>query len=291
MGGFAISYGRRHPSGCGYWQELIESIVLAHNKLKVAPATQPRALSIVHGRADPLHVRPIAHAIWDPHFGQPAVEAFTRGGALGPVNIAYSGVYQWCSLAWVGHLVHVAIPGSRGEYVRWNNFLSVLPHPQGLGPLLTGQWNLYAQNPDSSNHLFSTSQGAGTAILTLLGGFHPQTQSLWLTDMAHHHLAIAILFLIAGHMYRTNFGIGHSIKDILEAHIPPGGRLGRGHKGLYDTINNSIHFQLGLALASLGVITSLVAQHMYSLPAYAFIAQDFTTYAALYTHHQYIDGC
>ncbi|KAK3023902.1 hypothetical protein RJ639_044524 [Escallonia herrerae] len=28
---------------------------------------------------DPLHVRPIAHAIWDPHFGQPAVETFTRG--------------------------------------------------------------------------------------------------------------------------------------------------------------------------------------------------------------------
>jgi photosystem I P700 chlorophyll a apoprotein A2 len=27
---------------------------------------------------------------------------------------------------------------------------------------------------------------------------------------------------------------------------------------------------------------------MYSLPTYAFIAQDFTTQAALYTHHQYI---
>ena len=26
---------------------------------------------------------------------QPAVEAFTRGGASGPVNIATSGVYQW----------------------------------------------------------------------------------------------------------------------------------------------------------------------------------------------------
>ncbi|KAF8100561.1 hypothetical protein N665_0221s0038 [Sinapis alba] len=228
---------------------------------------------------DPLHVRPIAHAIWDPRFGQPAVEAFTRGGLFGV-----------SSLAWTGHLVHVDIPASRGEYVRWNNFLSVLPHPQGLGPLFTGQLNLYAQNPDSSSHLFGTSQGSGTAILTLLGGFHPQTQSLWLTDMGHHHLAIAILFLIAGHMYGTNFGIGHSIKDLLEAHIPPGGRLGRGHKGLYDTINNSIHFQLGLALASLGVITSLVAKHMYSLPAYAFIAQDFTTQAALYTHHQYIAG-
>ncbi|GAB2284001.1 hypothetical protein Dimus_018482, partial [Dionaea muscipula] len=341
-----------------------------------AQASQPRALSIVQGRAvgvahyllggiattwafflariiaDPLHVRPIAHAIWDPHFGQPAVEAFTRGGAPGPVNIAYSGLYQWwytiglrtnedlytgalfllflsvisliggwlhlqpkwkpslswfknaesrlnhhlsglfgvSSLAWTGHLVHVAIPASRGEYVRWKNFLDVLPHPQGLGPLFRGQWNLYAQNPDSSSHLFGTSQGAGTAILTLLGGFHPQTQSLWLTDIAHHHLAIAFLFLVAGHMYRTNFGIGHSMKDLLEAHIPPGGRLGRGHKGLYDTINNSIHFQLGLALASLGVITSLVAQHMYSLPPYAFIAQDFTTQAALYTHHQYIAG-
>ncbi|EYU31722.1 hypothetical protein MIMGU_mgv1a018257mg, partial [Erythranthe guttata] len=131
----------------------------------------------------------------------------------------------------------------------------------------TGQWNLYAQNPDSTSHLFGTSQGAGTTILTLLGGFHRQTQSLWLTDMAHHHLAIAFIFLVAGHMYRTNFGIGHCIKDLLDAHIPPGGRLGRGHTGLYDTINNSLHFQLGLALASLGVITSLVAQHMYSLPA------------------------
>ena len=35
----------------GYWQELIESIVWAHNKLKVAPTTQPRALSIIQGRA------------------------------------------------------------------------------------------------------------------------------------------------------------------------------------------------------------------------------------------------
>ncbi|KAK8956856.1 Photosystem I P700 chlorophyll a apoprotein A2 [Platanthera zijinensis] len=96
-------------------------------------------------------------------------------------------------------------------------------------------------------------------------------QSLWLTDIAHHHLAIAFLFLIIGHMYRTNFVIGHSIKDLLEAHITLWDQLGRGHRGLYDTINNSLHFQLDLALASSGVITSLVAQHMYSLPAYAFI--------------------
>jgi photosystem I P700 chlorophyll a apoprotein A1 len=38
-------------SGRGYWQELIESIIWAHNKLKVIPMIQPRALSITQGRA------------------------------------------------------------------------------------------------------------------------------------------------------------------------------------------------------------------------------------------------
>jgi photosystem I P700 chlorophyll a apoprotein A2 len=301
---------------------------------------------------DPLHVRPIAHAIWDPHFGQPAIDAFTRSQALQPVNISYSGVYQWwytigmrsnidlyngslflvllaslslfagwlhlqpkfepnvswfknaesrlnhhlgglfgvSSLAWSGHLVHVAIPESRGQHVGWDNFLSTPPHYLGLTPFFSGNWISYSENPDSAEHIFGTSTGAGTAILTFLGGFHPQTKSLWLTDIAHHHLAIAVLFIIAGHMYRTNFGIGHNIEDILNAHKPPKGGLGLGHSGLYETLNNSLHFQLGLALACLGVVTSLVAQHMYSLPSYAFIVYDHTTMAALYTHHQYIAG-
>jgi photosystem I P700 chlorophyll a apoprotein A2 len=48
--------------------------------------------------------------------------------------------------------------------------------------------------------------------------------------------------------------------------------------------------QLGLALACLGVATSLTAQHMYAITPYAFLSKDFTTEAALYTHHQYIAG-
>lgn len=246
---------------------------------------------------DPLHVRPVAHAIFDPHFGQPAVEAFTRSQISAPVNIAYSGVYQWwytigirsntdlfngsifllllaslclfagwlhlqpkyspsvswfknaesrlnhhlsglfgvSSLAWTGHLVHVAIPESRGQHVRWDNFLSVLPHPSGLAPFFSGNWSAYAENPDSLAHVFGTNNGSGTAILTFLGGFHPETKSLWLTDMAHHHLAIAVIFIIAGHMYRTNFGIGHNMEEILNAHKAPSGRLGLGHKGLYES--------------------------------------------------------
>ena len=301
---------------------------------------------------DPLNVKPIAHAIWDPQFGKGAVDAFTQAGASYPVDIAYSGVYHWwytigmrtnqdlysgsigllifssvllfagwlhlqpkfrpslawfknnesrlnhhlaglfgvSSLAWTGHLIHVAIPESRGQHVGWDNFMSTLPHPAGLTPFFTGNWGVYAQNPDGLDQVFNSSTGAGTAILTFLGGFHPQTESLWLTDMAHHHLAIAVIFIIAGHMYKTNFGIGHSMREILNAHKPPSGKLGAGHTGIFDTVNNSLHFQLGLALASLGVITSVVAQHMYAMPPYAFIAKDFTTTAALYTHHQYIAG-
>nr|MDJ0675379.1 photosystem I core protein PsaB [Calothrix sp. MO_167.B42] len=206
------------------------------------------------------------------------------------LNHHLAGLFGASSLAWTGHLVHVAIPESRGQHVGWDNFLSTPPHPAGLQPFFTGNWGVYAQNPDTAGHVFGTAQGAGTAILTFLGGFHPQTESLWLTDMAHHHLAIAVIFIIAGHMYRTNFGIGHNIREILNTHKPPSGKLGDGHKNMYDTVNNSLHFQLGLALASLGVITSLVAQHMYAMPPYAFIAKDYTTMAALYTHHQYIAG-
>ncbi len=301
--------------------------------------------------SNPLKVRPIAHAIWDPHFGESALKAFSKGNTY-PVNITFAGLYQWwytigfrtnqelykgsigllllssilliagwlhlqpkfrpslswfknnesrlnhhlsgllgfSSLAWTGHLVHVAIPASRGVHVGWDNFLTTPPHPAGLTPFFTGNWTVYAENPDNATHAFNTSDGAGTAILTFLGGFHPQTQSLWLSDMAHHHLAIAVVFIVAGHMYRTNFGIGHNMKEILDAHRPPGGRLGAGHVGLFETITNSLHMQLGLALACLGVATSLTAQHMYALTPYAYLSKDFTTEAALYTHHQYIAG-
>ncbi len=306
--------------------------------------------------ANPSGVTPIAHAIWDPQFGQAAVEAFTQEGGAGPVNAAYSGLYYWfatiglrtnadlysgavgllllataflfagwlhlqprfrpslawfknaesrlnhhlaglfgvSSLAWTGHLVHVAIPESRGQHVGWDNFLTTLPHPAGLKPFFTLDWGVYAQNPDTAQHVFGTADGAGSAILTFLGGFHPQTESLWLTDMAHHHLAIAVIFIVAGHMYRTNWGIGHSIKEMTNSKQFFGkevkGPFNLPHDNLFDTVNNSLHFQLGLALAALGTVTSLVAQHMYALNPYVFMSMDHTTEAALYTHHQYIAG-
>merc|ERR1719192_2869593 len=102
---------------------------------------------------------------------------------------------------------------------------------KGLTPFFAGRWIEYSD------------------FLTFKGGLNPVTGGLWLTDIAHHHLALAVLFIFAGHMYRTNWGIGHSMKEILDAHVPPRGRLGAGHRGLFETITNSLHMQLGLALA------------------------------------------
>ena len=300
---------------------------------------------------DPLHTRPIAHSIWDVHFGQTAIQAYTRAGSAGPVTLSTSGLYQWwytigmrsnhelltastflffvamlfliagfihgyvpmfkpsmsffknaesrlnhhlsglfgvSSLAWTGHLVHVAIPESRGQHVGWDNYLSIVPHPAGLLPLYQGNWSAYSENPDSFNHIFGTQTGAGTAILTFQGGLDPQTGSLWLTDIAHHHLAIAVLFIVAGHMYRTNWGIGHNLNDLISEHSIFDNKF--NHKGLYETVNSCLNLQLALALAGVGTVCSLVAQHTYSLPAYAYLSQDYVTQAALYTHHQYIAG-
>ena len=51
--------------------------------------------------------------------------------------------------------------------------------------------------------------------LTLNGSLNAETQSLWLSDIAHHHVAIGVLALIAGHLYRTQFGLGVPIATIL----------------------------------------------------------------------------
>jgi hypothetical protein len=37
---------------------------------------------------NPLKVKPIAHSIWDPHFGESALKAFSKGNTY-PVNIAF----------------------------------------------------------------------------------------------------------------------------------------------------------------------------------------------------------
>ena len=89
-------------------------------------------------------------------------------------------------------------------------------------------------------------------------------------------------------MYRTNWGIGHSMKEILEAHKGP--FTGEGHKGLYEILTTSWHAQLAINLAMMGSVSIIVAHHMYAMPPYPYIATDYPTQLSIFTHHMWIGG-
>jgi photosystem I P700 chlorophyll a apoprotein A1 len=190
------------------------------------------------------------------------------------------------SLGWAGHLIHVSAPVNKlldagvaikdiplpHEFILNKDLLTELypSFASGLTPFFTLNWGTYAD------------------ILTFKGGLNPVTGGLWMSDISHHHLAIAVLFIIAGHMYRTNWGIGHSIKDILENHKGP--FTGEGHKGLYENLTTSWHAQLATNLAFLGSLTIIIAHHMYAMPPYPYLATDYATQLCIFTHHIWIGG-
>jgi len=216
------------------------------------------------------------------HKAAPKLEWFQNAESM--LNHHLSGLLGLGSLAWSGHEIHIGNPINKlldsgidpkdlpnpHELILNREFISTLypSFKEGLVPFFTLNWSKYSD------------------ILTFKGGLNPKTASLWLTDCAHHHLAIAVLFIIAGHMYRTNFGIGHSMKEILEAHRGP--FTGNGHKGLYTILTTSWHAQLSLNLALLGSLTIVIAHHMYAMPPYPYIAIDYPTQLSIFTHHMWI---
>jgi photosystem I P700 chlorophyll a apoprotein A2 len=88
------------------------------------------------------------------------------------------------SIAWCGHLVDVAIPIERGMNVYWLNTLRLAIPKALFFPFYTNNWSRYSSE-----------------IFTFLGGLKSNTISLYLTDIAHHHIATGILFILASHLY------------------------------------------------------------------------------------------
>jgi photosystem I P700 chlorophyll a apoprotein A1 len=218
------------------------------------------------------------------HKAAPKLEWFKNAESM--MNHHLAGLLGLGSLSWAGHQIHVSIPinyyldkGVPADQIP-------LPHEFILNPSLMS--DIFPSFAQGVTPFFTLNWGAYADFLTFKGGLNPQTGSLWLTDQAHHHLAIAVLFIIAGHMYRTNFGIGHSMKEILEAHKGP--LTGEGHKGLYEILTSSWHAQLAVNLALMGSLSIIVAQHMYAMPAYPYIATDYATQVSLFTHHMWIGG-
>jgi len=218
------------------------------------------------------------------HKAAPKLEWFKNAESM--MNHHLAGLLGLGSLSWAGHQIHVSIPIN--YYLDKGVPASQIPAPHEfiLNPSLMA--DIFPSFAQGLTPFFTLNWGAYADFLTFKGGLNPQTGSLWLTDQAHHHLAIATLFIIAGHMYRTNFGIGHSMKEILEAHKGP--LTGEGHKGLYEILTSSWHAQLAVNLALMGSLSIIVAQHMYAMPAYPYIATSYATQVSLFTHHMWIGG-
>ena len=218
------------------------------------------------------------------HKAAPKLEWFQNVESM--MNHHLSGLLGLGCLSWAGHQIHISLPINKlldsgvspkeiplpHEFLVNRELMSQLypSFSKGILPFFTLNWNEYSD------------------FLTFKGGLNPINGGLWLTDVAHHHLALSVLFLIAGHMYRTNWGIGHSMKEILEAHKGP--FTGEGHKGLYEVLTTSWHAQLSINLAMMGSLSIIVAHHMYAMPPYPFIGTDYATQLSLFTHHMWIGG-
>nr|YP_010903901.1 photosystem I P700 apoprotein A1 [Hypnea musciformis]WCH56952.1 photosystem I P700 apoprotein A1 [Hypnea musciformis] len=218
------------------------------------------------------------------HKSAPKLEWFQNVESM--MNHHLSGLLGLGCLSWSAHQIHISLPINKLLDAGVSPQEIPLPHEfllnrelmaqlypsfsKGIIPFFTLDWNQYAD------------------FLTFKGGLNPITGGLWLSDTAHHHLALSVLFLVAGHMYRTNWGIGHSMKEILEAHKGP--FTGEGHKGLYEILTTSWHAQLAINLAMMGSLSIIVAHHMYAMPPYPYIATDYPTQLSLFTHHMWIGG-
>ena len=183
------------------------------------------------------------------------------------LNYHLSVLLGFTSILWSGHIVHVAVPYSRAS--------GSLLH---LVSLLKGDWTYYSLKSDAAVHIFGCSQYSGASILTFIGGVKSATYSLYLSDIAHHHLALGAVTVWSAHVYSSIYtSLGHRIRDISAASAL-----------LVVTSIRSLDLELAISLAVVAQASSFLAQHIYSLPAYVFIASDYVTVLTVYVHHSWI---
>ena len=218
------------------------------------------------------------------HKSAPKLEWFQNVESM--MNHHLAGLLGLGCLGWSGHQIHIALPINKLLDSGVSPQEIPLPHEFLVNRSLMSE--LYPSFSKGILPFFTLNWSEYSDFLTFKGGLNPINGGLWLSDIAHHHLALSVMFLVAGHMYRTNWGIGHSMKEILEAHKGP--FTGEGHKGLYEILTTSWHAQLAINLAMMGSLSIIVAHHMYAMPPYPYIATDYATQLSLFTHHIWIGG-
>ncbi len=122
----------------------------------------------------------VIHAASADSFQQPRTRILSAGDSF--INHHLGGFLGTASVAWAGHLVHVALPASRGQSTDWSNLLHQLTHPAGLKPFVTLEWGLYSTDGDQWNHVFGLADASvGTSVLSFLGtrrAFHNECPGL-----------------------------------------------------------------------------------------------------------------
>jgi photosystem I P700 chlorophyll a apoprotein A2 len=256
--------------------------------------------------ANPIKTIPIAHGIFDPHFKLQAKLPLCNI-YLTATAIAYNGIYNSVYTLGFNSVTHVynfvithellaviSIPYASLAI----NYLKTLPHhlhphlrmPRFQIEIIHLHKKLNARNikltiPNPQERLnllrlmgFLSIGWCGHLVdlgssLTFFGGLKSNTISLYLTDIAHHHLGVGILFVLSTHLYLSlnQFSLNHTASS-----LPP------------NTLNKSLDLQLSLVHTAAGYMTSVVTQHIYSLLPYQYLSYHYITTLALHIHHQYI---
>jgi photosystem I P700 chlorophyll a apoprotein A2 len=266
---------------------------------------------------NPILTHGIAHNLWDPHYSALLHSTYTSTGGNYAVVLSYSGINNWlytCGFSSINQIYNFVIAC---EVIAVISILLAKLHHVLNGELLS----FLAQRAQTSfmldyitadaygirlnyhtgvlvgltslawcGHLISLAIPVARGVtevevgayLTFLGGLKSDTASLYLSDIAHHHLALGVFAVACGHIYASlNKSFGHRIRDVLYI------QFGSTH---HQTSSTSLHLALALALSCSSLITSWVAQQIYSLRPYFYLSYDLCASVCLWVHHSWIAG-
>ena len=171
------------------------------------------------------------------------------------------------SLIWSAHLIHVAIPTSRG----------ISPYRFGLvlSSFFNGNWVDYSMGIDHPFHVHLSFQGSGLDVLTFSGYVGRTSGSLLLSDILHHHMALAGLLIWSSHMYSSVFSsVGTKSRYT-------GASYGFPLCAIFEPCK-SLELELSVALVTVSLSSSFTAQHIYSISPYTYLDSDYVTTVALF---------
>ena len=169
-------------------------------------------------------------------------------------------------ISWCGHQIHISLP--------YNELLDsgvdpvLMPWPQDLLFKDLMQVIFPGFGMGYSFYLREGYTIAGTLL-------NPSTASLFLAQVAAHHLFLGIGFI--GLSFGA-YGISVGSKG-----------TSSGFYTLFDLVS-STHAQLSINLAVTASLSITFAHHVYAMPAYPYIGSDYPTMLCLFVHHMWIGG-